>query len=310
MLTNLELMKMRATAANNGRQHNRMISDKLRSLQRALLYSYQACWVREDGNEDAQWQRALMNPDKVKFDYDEKIISIEYESGFHAGTTFEWGKQTGSHWIILKTEDTELAYLRGNCRRCQYLVARDPETHEEYGQWVAIRGPVETKINTIQKAGLVVDVPNLTLDIYMPDTDQNRKTFERYKRFEFNGRYWKIQAPDFISTPGIIEIVAMEDYNCEEDEMNITISEPDEEVVSEITGPTSVKPLESVIFTCTASGDWDIVLPAERNKEVEDVIDYKIVGDSIRIKWTAMLSGSYIVKRGNAEKTVLVESMF
>jgi hypothetical protein len=45
-----------------------------------------------------------MNPDKVKFDYDEKIVSVEYEHGFHPGDTFEWGKGTGSHWIILKTE--------------------------------------------------------------------------------------------------------------------------------------------------------------------------------------------------------------
>jgi hypothetical protein len=90
-----------------------------------------------------------MNPDKVKFDYDEKIISIDFESGYHSGDTFEWGRDTGSHWIILKTEDTEIAYLRANCRRCNYLVARDPETHEEFSQWVSIRGPVETKINSI-----------------------------------------------------------------------------------------------------------------------------------------------------------------
>ena len=82
MLTNLELMKLRARTANNDRQHNRMIADKLRSLQRALLYSYQACWVREDDNPNAEWQRALMNPDKVKFDYDEKIISIDWNYGY------------------------------------------------------------------------------------------------------------------------------------------------------------------------------------------------------------------------------------
>jgi len=43
-----------------------------------------------------------MNPDKIKFDYDEKIISIDFESGYHPGTTFEWGKGTGLHWIVLK----------------------------------------------------------------------------------------------------------------------------------------------------------------------------------------------------------------
>lgn len=148
MLTNLELFKMRARAANNDRQHNRMVLDKKRSMHRALLYSYQAAWIKKDA-EDSEWVRALINPDKVKFDYDEKIVSVDWEHGFKPGDTFEWGKETGSHWIILKTEDTELAYFRANIRRCQYLTARDPETHEEFGQWMAIRGPVETKINSI-----------------------------------------------------------------------------------------------------------------------------------------------------------------
>jgi len=118
MLENLELMKMRARAASNDRQHNRMIVNKQRSFHRALLYSYQAAWVKKDNDSSAEWVRALMNPDKVKFDYDEKIISIDWEHNFRPGDTFEWGKNTDSHWMVLKTEDTELAYLRANCRRC------------------------------------------------------------------------------------------------------------------------------------------------------------------------------------------------
>ena len=66
MLTNLELFKMRASAANNDRQINRMVLDKQRSMHRALLYSYQAAWIRRD-SPDGEWVRALINPDKVKF---------------------------------------------------------------------------------------------------------------------------------------------------------------------------------------------------------------------------------------------------
>jgi len=40
MLENLELFKKRALAANNDRQHNRMVLDRKRSMHRALLYSY------------------------------------------------------------------------------------------------------------------------------------------------------------------------------------------------------------------------------------------------------------------------------
>lgn len=316
MLENLELLKMRACAANNDRQHNRMITDKLRGMHRALLYSYQAAWIKKDTDPKAEWVRALMNPDKVKFDYDEKILSVDWEYGFQPGDTFEWGKNTGSHWIILKTEDTELAYFRANCRRCQYLVAVDPETHEEFGQWMAIRGPVETKLNQIQKAGLVVDVPNLTLELYMADTPQNRRTFERYKRFQFDGRYWKVQAPDFISTPGVYDIQVEEDYECREDEMFLRAEEPEEPVpddINEIIGETHVKPLEPQYYYMKFEDpncDWEISLPASKNKEVDDVIEYKIVGDRIKITWTDVRSGSYIIRHGDYEKTVIVESLF
>ena len=317
MLDNLELMKLRAGAADSDRQHNRMIMDKLRSMHRALLYSYQAAWVRKDA-EDEQWVRALINPDNLKFDYDEKYISIDFDYGYKPGDTFEWGKNTGSHWIILKPEMTELAYFRAACRRCKYLTAVDPETHKEFSQWVAVRGPVETKLNHIQKTGLVADVPNLTLDIYMADTEANRRTFERYKRFEFDGRFWKVQAPDFISTPGIFEIQAEEDYECREDEMFITIEDeqPKEEVpptVNEIFGDSSVKPYEEHTFSLKfqQDGEWTITLSASKNKELADVLEYTINEDnSITVTWYYTKSGSYILHYGDMEKTVLVESMF
>ena len=54
----------------------RMQEGKLRSLKRALLYSYQAATaILQDG----RMFRCLINPDKLKNDYDDKIISIPYE---------------------------------------------------------------------------------------------------------------------------------------------------------------------------------------------------------------------------------------
>ncbi|MGN0992905.1 MAG: hypothetical protein ACI4PE_03200 [Bacilli bacterium] len=61
---------------NGGNQEGRMQSDKLRSLKKALLYSYQAATaILEDGREF----RCLINPDKNKIDYEDKIISIPYK---------------------------------------------------------------------------------------------------------------------------------------------------------------------------------------------------------------------------------------
>lgn len=90
-----------------------------------------------------------MNPDKVKFDYDEKILSVDFKNDFHPGDTFEWPQHSDIHWIILKQELTEVAYFRANVRRCHMLEVVDPNTGKNIKLWGAIRGPVETKINTI-----------------------------------------------------------------------------------------------------------------------------------------------------------------
>ena len=64
-------------------QQNRMIRDKRRSLDKATLYSYQAAFVKKyiqdyiptmEGVREEPPVRALINPNKLKQDYDDKII--------------------------------------------------------------------------------------------------------------------------------------------------------------------------------------------------------------------------------------------
>ena len=314
-MENLNLLKLRAKHANNDRQHDRMVKDKLRSLHRALLYSYQTAWIKKDGVEDADYVRALINPDKVKFDYDEKIVSVEYEHGFGPGDTFEW-KNTGTHWIILKQEMTEVAYFRGNVRRCQELLITDPETGDKVSIWAAVRGPVETKLNTIQKAGLVANVPNMTLQLYIPKTEQNMRLFKRYTTFEFGGLFWQVTAPDTISTPGIIEIPAIEDYECHHSDLLVEVVDPNppvEEYEATIEGETFVKPLEQSIYTVknyNSEIKWIVELSSD-NKDVEDAVEWEIREDgSIAVTWISMVSGSYVLKYGELEKTIIVQSLF
>ena len=72
----IETMKIRLNFDGGERQQGRMILDKLRSLKKALLYSYQAgTAILQDGREF----RCLMNPDKLKNTYEDKIISIPFK---------------------------------------------------------------------------------------------------------------------------------------------------------------------------------------------------------------------------------------
>lgn len=306
-------MKMRAKALNNDRQIERMVRDKLKSLHRSLLYSYQSAWIQKVGSEEKN--RALINPDKIKFDYDEKIVSIDPKWGYKTGDVFEW-HNTGTHWLILKQELTEVAYFRGNCRRCQAVEILNKETGETEIYWMAIRGPVETKINTIQKAGIVADVPNLTINAYVAKTDKTIKFFDRYQRFSFAGRYWKVTAPDSISTPGILEFTAEEDYDCNHEDLIVEIVDPNppvEEDENDIIGETFIYPLNTAIYTVKYPDNniiWDVKLTNE-NKDIDDVLEYEILNDgSLKITWTAMISGSFEIHYGNLTRTIIVQSLF
>lgn len=289
-----------------------MVDGKLKSFHRALLYSYQSAWIKKDGAEE--YVRALINPDKVKFDYDEKILSVDFIHGFAPGDTFEW-KNTNTHWIVLRQELSELAYFRSNIRRCDCLEVTNPETGEKEIVWMAIRGPVETKINSIQKAGIVADVPNLSLVFYVTKNERNEKLFDRYCRFAFAGRYWEVQAPDIISTPGIIEVTAEEDFECHGNELIIEKVDPNEEIKKGdpfIEGETFVKPLETTVFKIKGNveGEWLLNLP-NNSKDIEDVLEWRIANDNtLSVSWIAMVSGSYIITYGNLTKTVIVESLF
>jgi hypothetical protein len=81
-------------------------------------------------------------------DYDDKILSIGFESNFKPGDIFEWCN-TGTHWIIRLQDLQELAYFRGDIRRCDYTIAWEDSKGKVQRTYAAIRGPVETKINYI-----------------------------------------------------------------------------------------------------------------------------------------------------------------
>ena len=101
--------------AGGNLQQERMIKDKRRSLDHAVWYSYQGAKVLKTDAADRTPVRALINPNKLKMDYDDKIISVGYEYNFAPGTVFEW-VGTGTYWIVQLQDLTELAYFRGDIR--------------------------------------------------------------------------------------------------------------------------------------------------------------------------------------------------
>ena len=74
----LDIMQERLRRHGGADQWTRMREDKLRSLMHALYFSYQAAVIKFD-NDDRQYEfRCLINHDKLKVEYEDKIISIPF----------------------------------------------------------------------------------------------------------------------------------------------------------------------------------------------------------------------------------------
>ena len=312
--------RMRFNGGN--KQQERMIKDKRRSLDRAVWYSYQAAEVVRTEAEYKKPVRALINPNKLKQDYDDKIISVGYEYNFKPGDTFEW-LGTRSHWIVYLQDVTELAYFRGDIRKCSHQISWEDE-NGHHSTYAAIRGPVETKINYIQKHGISVDLPNFSLNILMPSTKESLQYFQRYAKFylqdDIEGAEkicWRVEAIDWISTPGILEINAVE-YYANKDEDNIEegivgglIVEPENpnepEIENLIIGETFIKPKKTYEYTFQGSGDYTWIV----DKKYPVVIEVDTENPKhIFLKWNSTYSGQFNLNYGDLEKTIVVESLF
>jgi hypothetical protein len=76
-----------------------MIKDKRRSLDYAVWNSYQAAEIVKVDAADRKPVRALINPNKLKQDYDDKVLSVGFEYNIKCGDVFEW-LGTKTYWLV------------------------------------------------------------------------------------------------------------------------------------------------------------------------------------------------------------------
>lgn len=216
----LELLNKRLNY-QGGNQQQRFINDKLRGLKRALLYSYQAATaVLSDGREF----RCLINPDKNKPAYDNKMLSIpfkdiclnaervgktsegEQDINITPGDVFTW-KETDTHWLVYLRYLEEDAYFRSEIRRCDQQVDINGTKY-----WVYLRGPVETSIEWTQKAGIEWNTLNYSLVMYIKADENTNQYFERFKTIKVTDprsntdKTWQVVGVDPYYGDGILQI--------------------------------------------------------------------------------------------------------
>lgn len=259
----LENMRKRIDWIGGSTSDGRNVKGKLNSFHSALNNSYQAEWITIDKYIGSIKQyRCLINPDKLKNDYDQKEISIDFDAGLQNGDTFFWAR-TNSHWIAYLQRYEEEAYFRAQIRRCDYSIDINGK---EY--WIYVRGPVETALIWRQKHQIEFNELNYSILFYITKDENTLDYFSRLKVLKFDGHNWRVAATDKYSQDGLIEVYLKEyfDNSMEED---IVIPEEIKQDPKKpyIDGPQFVKPFdENVSYSIVNKTDGEFVVSSSKVK--------------------------------------------
>jgi hypothetical protein len=270
MANGLDLLNQRL-GYRGGNAEARFINDKLNSLKKALLYSYQSETIEL---EDGRQFRALLNPDKLKNEYDNKTLSIPFkdiclnkdkqgktqqgieETALKPGDVFRW-VDTDTYWIIYLQYLEENAYFRADVRKCNGEVTIGDNTYHIY-----IRGPIETTINWNLKSDINWNDLNYSQVIYITKNEETLDFFHRFKTVEINNKPWEVRTINSIDADGIIEVVLKETY---QNTIEKEFSKKEEEIEVDktqiyIEGKSIVKPYDILKFSIEnleePSGRW------------------------------------------------------
>ena len=230
----LDNMRRRLNYNGGTPQQSRMIEDKLRSLKKALLYSYQAGTMiidnPDENNELRQLEfRCLMNPDKRTFETDKMMLSVPFEDiclnaprmgrisdgmipvPVKCGSTFIW-KETATRWLVTLQYIEEYAYFRADVRKCFPF----PLELNNKSYYFASIGENQLIAEWNRKNKEEWNKLNYTRELYL---ERNEETYDYFKRFKIiklpniKGELesWEVQAVAPNSTDDIL-IVHVKEY--------------------------------------------------------------------------------------------------
>lgn len=271
-MSSLDNLKKRINYSGGEKAQERMNLDKLRSLKKALLYSYQAQTAQLT---DGRQFRCLINHDKLKEDYDDKIISIPYkdiclnanerkgktsegeeEIGMKVGDTFTW-VETDTRWIVIQEILEENAYFRGTIRKAEDEIVIDGKTYYGYlGKWT--KGELWHT-----KAGTSWSEMGYEVVLYITKDDTTMDYFHRFKKLWISGKYWEVQFVNDLTSDTMLIVYLKEAFINEfaDAAQNNTNPDKEDEVpTSAIVGPNSLYPFDTATYTIEGvnAGTWSL----------------------------------------------------
>lgn len=326
-MSGLENLEARLAYNGGGNQAGRMNVDKLRALKKALLYSYQAQTIIL---EDGRLFRCLINADKMKEKYEDKIISIPFEEqclgsfieetqeismerltegdnrvGMKPGDVFRWREDNDDYWLVFLRRSEETAYFRAEIRRCMYKVKINDNIYPVY-----VKGPstIDIDWNTRRELGSWNDL-NYDATMYITKNKETEQFLHRFTKIEIKGKPWEIQGVDNISMDGIITVALKETYSntLEKKEEEYKKEHPEEKPVIDedtphIAGAATVYPYDDREYTIVNAegGSWEV-------SDKKKVLILKQDENKALLQMRTGLSGQFklFYKRENEEDIVL-----
>lgn len=316
-MSGLESLSLRLKYNGGNRQVDRMNNDKLKSLKKALLYSYQsATAILADGREF----RCLINPDKIKNIYDNKYISIPFKDvclnekignkktsdglqdiGMKPGDVFTW-KENETDWLVYLRRFEETAYFRAEIRRCKYSVTIDDIEYKCY-----VARPNVNEIDWRHQDEKLWNDIDYTLQMYITKDEKTEQFFHRFSIVKINNKPWEVQSIDNMSSDGIIIIYLKEWYQNsiaeakQEEDAEAEITGPVNENEVSIEGPAAVYPYDKKTYTIknAEGGTWVIGSKKAKILEQDDTM--------VKIEILSGRSGNFELKyiRENEEDVIL-----
>lgn len=206
-----------------GKQKDRMTKDKLNSLRRAILYSYQAeTAVLPDTREFG----CLINPNRLTMEADDKMLSIPFEDipfskkrpdgettsqgmekiELAVGDVIGW-KETDTFWLLYQRYLQEDAYYRFGMRQCNGEVDIDGKNYRVY-----LKGPDEKTIDWQKTKHAMINVPNYSLEMYISKNKETEEFFHRFTKITVKDKPWEVQGVDSITIDGLLLVYLKEDF--------------------------------------------------------------------------------------------------
>jgi hypothetical protein len=285
--------------------------------------------------------RCLINHDKLKVDYEDKIISIPFEentvdidpavkdnvdwveTNFHNGTVFKWvhgNKEEwvpDTYWIVLTQYSDETAYFRGEIRRAdeeiEIIVINDDGSEEvhTYRGWMT--GPNEETLMWNVKKGIVWNDMNYTKKLYITKDPLTLDYFQRFDRVIINGQPWEVQAynDNYGSSAsnvetGILRVALKETYtstNQQIREMNAT----DTAAEARIIGSDVLSPYDERDYVVENAGTAEWVVTIDDDNIIDWSVDNNVL--HIIVKTTKAYRKGFQIAYGDLVKHITIKSL-